>query len=665
MKKRRTSFLLAGALAMITLALYLPSLRNGFTGWDDEVWVLDNPHIRSLDVAFFQWAFFNFYRSNWCPLTWMSHAVDYALWGVSAAGHHVTNIILHALNTLIVVLLVIRLLEVRTRAGNTQGRNHSSDARTFLIAGGVTGILFGLHPVHVESVAWIAERKDVLCGLFFLLSVGAYIGAFGLNEPEPRLGRSNAPFPSKPYLWSLVFFILALLSKPMAVSLPLVLLILDWHPLDRMRTLQQAGRCFREKLPFVGFSAISSIITVLSQRSGGALDLMESTTLSTRLLVAADAIIAYLRKMAWPLDLMPYYPYPEQVSGLSAHYALSVALVILITAACVVVIKKTKLWLAAWGYYVITLLPVLGIVQVGAQSMADRYTYLPSLGPFLIAGLIAQAGVDKIKAAPARNVPAWILMGVIAGVLLIPLAVLTEKQIGIWKNGITLWSSVIEREQAPPPRVFMTRATFLFKNGQFEKAIDDYSRAIESNPAYSEAYHGRGQALKEVGKTLQAIADYSKAIALRPSYYIAYNSRGIALQELGRFTEAIEDYTRAIALKPDDYRIYNNRAVAFSATGRLDKAFEDYSSAIVLDPSSYTTYNNRCMVLQKMGQNLRAIEDCDRAIALNPGFAEAYLNRGNLYLGVGKKDLAEADFQKAAELGGKKDHAAVQRNRLK
>src|ERR1700690_1021853 len=224
MKKRRASFLLAGALAMITLALYLPSLKNGFTGWDDEVWVLDNPYIRSLDIAFFRWAFFSFYLSNWCPLTWISHAIDYALWGVSASGHHATSVILHALNTLIVVLLVIRLLEARRRVRNAQRTNHALDGRTFLIAGGVTGILFGLHPVHVESVAWIAERKDVLCGLFFLLSIWTYVGAFGSYGPELRRDSADAPFPGKLYLWSLVFFMLALLSKPMAVSLPLVLL---------------------------------------------------------------------------------------------------------------------------------------------------------------------------------------------------------------------------------------------------------------------------------------------------------------------------------------------------------------------------------------------------------------------------------------------------------
>ena len=271
--KRTTNikYYLAGFVALVTFLIYLTALRNDFINWDDGPYVYENPHIRSLNAAFFKWAFFDFYESNWHPLTWVSHAVDYAIWGLNPLGHHLTNIILHTINAFIVVFLVIRLLEAWKERTTWNGPPSFLNERAALIAAGTTGLLFGLHPVHVESVAWVAERKDLLCALFFLLSIIAYTKYASGMDKEPVNSNKAPRFFNKNYLAALGLFILALLSKPMAVSLPVVLLVLDWFPFNRIRSGRTLWAAGVEKLPFIALSLVSSIITVLAQKAGGAL----------------------------------------------------------------------------------------------------------------------------------------------------------------------------------------------------------------------------------------------------------------------------------------------------------------------------------------------------------------------------------------------------------
>src|SRR5512139_1367135 len=258
MKRQHLKFLLAVSVSIISFFIYLSALQNQFIHWDDDRYIFENPHIRSLGPAFFKWAFFDFYAGNWHPLTWISHALDYAVWGLSPMGHHLTNNILHAVNTFLVVLLTVRLLEVLKERREAEGAHTFLDDRGISIAGGVTGLLFGLHPLHVESVAWVSERKDLLCALFFLLSIMTY-----MSYVSDRNNRS--------YVLSLVFFILALMSKPMAVSLPIVLLILDWYPFERFGSLDTFRKVLIEKIPFIALSFASAVLTVLAQEKGGAI----------------------------------------------------------------------------------------------------------------------------------------------------------------------------------------------------------------------------------------------------------------------------------------------------------------------------------------------------------------------------------------------------------
>jgi len=607
----------AGLAALLTLIIYLAALQNDFVLWDDDLYVLKNPHIQSLNASFFKWAIFTFHAYNWHPLTWISHALDYAVWGLNPLGHHLTNIIFHAVNTFVVVFLMIRLLETKKEPTMSSGARGFLTERAILMAAGVTGLLFGLHPVHVESVAWVSERKDLLCALFYLLTISMYVRHLSVREHQITQKKIRSFVFTKYYFWACGFFILALLSKPMAVTLPVVLLILDWYPFQRIQSFQTFWQAVGEKIPFFVLSLFSSIITILAQRAGGAIRSTEVIPLPDRVLVGASSLVSYLGKVLWPLDLVPYYPYPRHISILSFEYLSAIVLVIGITAVCIVLARKQKLWLTVWGIYVVTLLPVLGIVQVGDQSMADRYMYLPSLGPFLILGLAAAWIWAKVNRLRRWRLVTKASVAGVAVLVFAALSFLTFKQIGIWKNSIDLWSYVIRKE---PERVPL-------------------------------AYNNRGLAYGNEGLFKEAFEDLSTAIILDSSYDLAYSARGTVFGKMGLYARAIEDYNKAIVLEPGNYLVYNNLGIVYSKTGLYDKAAESFSKAIAIKPDEAEIYFNRGLAYSLQDQDDRALADYNKALELKQDYATAYRNRGDLYQKSGRKDLALADFRKACELG--------------
>jgi tetratricopeptide (TPR) repeat protein len=658
-KRIRYPYALAASVALITSIVYLPALRNGFVGWDDNFYIFDNPFLKTLAPDFVNWAFSTFWTGNWHPLTWISYSLDYAVWGLNPLGYHLTNVILHAVNTLLVTLLALRLLKVsqQTSTDDDLSRALVFD-RTALIAGGVAGLLFGLHPLHVESVAWVSERKDLLCALFFLFGITAYVkyagsrGA-GLRSQESQTGvvaeagRKNTLL-NKHYLFTLGFFVLALLSKPMAVTFPVVLLILDWFPFERIYSLRTFKAAFVEKLPFFVLSLISSVATMFAQNAGEAITPLTALPATTRILVAVKALITYLAKMIWPRDLLPYYLYPNGVSLLSLEYLFAVLLVIGITAACIIAAQKQKFWLAAWGYYVVALIPVLGIVQVGEQSMADRYTYLPSLGPFVIMGLVvARVATKAISSTRGMIVK---LPYAAASVVFIFLSYLTIQQIGIWKDSLNLWSYVIEKEPSAP-RAYDNRGTFFARTGQVDKALADYDKIIVLRPFNPYGYLKRGTLFASTGQVDKALADYEVAIALNPFDFDAYYHRGSVYAGMGQVDKAIADYEKAIALNPSYYEAYFNLGALYGKTGFFDRARGYFDKSIAINPRHAESYNNRGQSYFYTDQLGRALEDFNKAIALKQDYASAYYNRGRLYLRTGNKGLAVSDFRKACELG--------------
>jgi protein O-mannosyl-transferase len=621
-KRQNVKYYLAFSIALITFVLYSSALQNDFIdNWDDNVYVTENTHIRSFDLRLFQWAFFSFLHGNWHPLTVISHAADYAVWGLNPFGHHLTNIALHAANTFLVIILLIKLLEALQQSAVKKSKLWAFlTVRTVFITAGTAGLLFGLHPVHVESVAWVAERKDLLCALFFLLSINTYsIYVQTLRDQSTR--KNTLPYLlNRHYVFTVVFFTLALLSKPMAVTLPVVLLILDWYPFNRIHSVKTFQSALVEKIPFITLSIISSILAILAQGVQGALMPLEDVPLSTRILVGAKALVMYLWKMVWPLNVIPFYSYsPKRVSIGSLDYLSAIILVVACTAVSASIVKRQKLWLAVWGYYVVTLVPVLGIVQVGSQLMADRYTYLPSIGPFLVAGLFAALIAEKVNTIKKRRPIAVVSSVAVALIVLVSLSYLTVKQIAVWKNSITLWSCVIDKQPYPVIFPFKQRIEALHKKGQWSAEIQDYNAVISLDPSDGDAYYNRGVVFHKMGQLDMAEKDYDTAIAKQPFSPEAYNNRGVVFIMFGLFDKAIEDLNHSVAINPQRADVHNSRGFAYMSMHQYEKALKDFNTALTMDPN----------------------------------YVMAYLNRGKLYIRTGQKGLARADFQKACDLGDK------------
>jgi Tfp pilus assembly protein PilF len=600
----------AGLVALLTFICYLPVLQNDFVSLDDYGYVLDNFHIRSLGPAFFAWAFTDLSAGFWHPLTWISYALDYALWGLKPLGYHLTAILIHAGNTFLTFRLTVLLLDAARQSGHCRS---CPDERGASIVAGIVALLFGLHPLHVESVAWISERKDLLCGSFYLLSVIVYLH----GTPTPDARSPEKFYQNRHYLLSLLFFIFALASKTMAVSLPIVLLILDWYPLGRIGTLKSSAVVFLEKLPFVAASFFIAITSIVAQQSIGAMALMSVKPLTTRILVACKAVALYLWKMVVPLHLIPYYPYPHDVSLLSVEYALPVLFVAGTTGAVMFMARQKPLWVTIWGVYLIILLPALGIVQVGVHSMGDRFTYLPSLAPFLLTGL----GVLRVWVWVVET--SWSVKTAVVSLACLcscGLMYLTLQQISVWKNSMVLWNYVIEAGTPFNPLAYNNRGHVYRDRGEFDKAVSDYSVAITQEPAQAEYLVSRGVALCEKGALEQAMADLDRAIVLSPNEYLAYNNRGTVWFRKGETERAIEDFNRAISLKPSEYLAYQNRGTLFENKGEIDKAISDYSTVLTI----------------------------------NPFLAGVYISRGDLSMKIGALDRAARDYLEASKLGDKR-----------
>lgn len=604
-------WLLAAACALIAVAVYLPTLDNGFVNFDDHTYVSKNPHLRSPDIGFIKWAFGSLYPDNWLPLVMLSYGVDFAIWGLDPRGYHLTNALLHGLNVFLVMLLAAGLFKkVIPENGKV------------LIACALVGAVFGLHPLHVESVAWVTERKDVLYALFWLLSLIAYVKFTSAG----KAGRRELY-----YGLCLCCFLLSLMSKPMAVTLPAVLLILDYYPLGR---LASGGRLFKvvlyEKLPFYVLSVAGSVVTIIAQSSGGRDVVTEASALPERLWLAVRALGFYLEKFFLPLGLAPFYPRPVEIRPLDIDCIGSLLAVLFITAVCIRFIKKRPLLMAAWAYFIITLLPTLGIVQVGYQAAADRYMYLPMLGPLMLLG----GGAVWILKRPggSGNVMVYPVLASIA-LLAVVMSLLTVRQVRVWKDSFTLWNHVMRMypEDAQP---YAGRGKAYLDANEHGRALEDFSTAIEldSSPSgkrYSRLYKhyvNRGKTYFALKQNASALMDFETAVRLRPEDDSVYYNRGVAYAALGRLQEAINDYVKAVSLKPDFASAYNNMATAYARKGDYKKAIENFDKAIALSGDRGSYYYNRGLVHEAAGNLRQAKMDYRSAARLGYGKPEGGAN---------------------------------------
>jgi hypothetical protein len=429
-------------IAVLTLIIYLPASQNDFVNWDDDKYVYENEHIRSLDFKFLKWSF-GLHMLNWHPLTSISHAIDYSLWGLNPKGHHLTSIFFHGINTFLLFMLIMYLLTNFRSSEPSFPETDNKIVKSNVATSSIAALLFGLHPMHVESVAWIAERKDVLSTFFVLLSLISY-SKYVLKKENKKTGKERLY-----YISSLIFFILALMSKPMAVTLPFILIILDIYPFQRFSFKERVWTQMKlviEKLPFVFFSIISIILTIIAQLSGGAITSLKTYSVSFRIVTAVRGLSFYLEKMVFPIHLSPFYPLPKNISLLSPEYVFSMILVTSISIFCIWSWKRgRKIYTAIWAYYIVTLLPVIGIVQLGNQAAADRYFYIPSIGPFFLIGLgISTAWKRYYSKERSVFISKKIMVFILISALSL-LSMLTLNQIKVWSNSIALWSYELER----------------------------------------------------------------------------------------------------------------------------------------------------------------------------------------------------------------------------
>jgi tetratricopeptide (TPR) repeat protein len=557
MKNKRLWFI-GVIICLVSVSAYLPALNNNFVNWDDIDYVYENPYLKMPVSDFVVWALGTSRTGYWHPLTWLSLRADYALWGLNPTGYHLTSVLFHGLNTLLVVLL----------AGSLIMRGPPLKKSSVIFGASVAGIIFGLHPFHVESVAWISERKDVLYSFFWLISLLAYMGY-----------ASSSSLRRKVILFLLCFisFSLSLLSKPMAATLPLVLLILDFYPLKRLNGMRDIIKtALLEKLPFFLLSAAVSFTTVIMQKQEGAMNLMEQLSLMKRIAGAVKALGLYLAKIAWPVNLVPFYPLDPDISLFTVQNMLSLLLILAITAVGIKLWRKVPLLIAAWSYFLLTVLPVLGIIQFGSQAMADRYMYLSIAGPIMI---IASLGAVSWQ----KNMKVRYLFVTVFLCFSIFISVLTVKQVSVWKDSVTLWEYVISKGSGTAT-AHMNLGLAYIEDGRADDSIKEYLTAIKADPDDAEVYNNLAIAYSSVGRIDDAIKEFRAAIKINPGSVKVHNNLGIMYARQGRTEDAIKEFLLEIKINPDFYGAHYNLGVAYKSQGRLKEAVMEFQTALRLNP---------------------------------------------------------------------------------
>ena len=582
-------------LAVVTLAVYFPVTAHPFVDYDDGFYVISNDHIKhGLDLETVRWAFTTFDAANWHPLTWLSHVIDWQFYGSDPGGHHITNLLLHLLN-------VVLLFWVLVKATGSSGRS-------FMVAA-----LFALHPLNVETVAWVAERKNLLSMLFFLLALEAY----RRYVEEPGTAR---------YVAIAVCFVLGLMAKPQVITLPFVLLLWDYWPLQRLvgkdqppastNFLPQHDFLFllKEKSPLLALSAADAIITVIAQRTGGAMAEKYYFPFGLRIENAVVSYVKYIGMLFWPVRLAPFYPHPNHLPlwQVAASFLLLVAITIL-----VVVARSKKYLPVGWFWFLGTLIPMIGIVQVGGQAMADRYAYLPFIGLFL---MICWCVADF---AQARHVPRAWLAG-ISALFLLCLALVTYHQLGYWADNMALWSHTAE-VTIPNAIAHDNIASLLMDQGRTEEAMQHFRQAAAIDPADSTSNIEITMYAQRHGRLPEVIEQYNKLLTMTadPSQRSdMLTNRGFAYAGLKDYGRAGDDFLEAVKLNPQKARAWMGLGVLAQRSGDLARAIDDYSQSVKAHPAD-VTYVLLADALQKSGRFSEAQAALEAAKVLSKDLGQA------------------------------------------
>jgi len=636
-------------LALSTLALYWPVTRHEFVNYDDTDYVTQNTYVQAgLSGQGLAWVWRSEVARNWHPVTMLSHMLDCQFFGMKAGRHHLTSLLFHVANALLLFLLLKNMTGAVWRSG-------------------LVAALFALHPLHVESVAWVAERKDVLSTFFLLLTLLVYAGyAEGrrqnaecrMQTPASRITHHaprTSPHAPRYYVLALFFFALGLMSKPMLVTLPFVLLLLDYWPLGRFRLKTQDSRLKTlfplvcEKLPFFALSAASCVVTFLVQQKGGAVLDVSNFPLAARIANALMSYVRYLGKMVWPEHLAALYlrkaPWPAWAAGLAAAFLLAVSV------AAIRLARRRPYLAVGWFWYLGTLVPVIGLVQVGMQSLADRYTYIPLIGIFIV---LAWGGWDL---AGRGRMPAFV-PATAAALALVTCMALTRAQLPYWQNSELLFQRMISANEGNYMAHY-NLGNLYSRQDKLAEAVRQYEAALRAEPNYAEAQNNLGTVLLRQGRFDDAIAHHSAAARIKPEYLYYFNLAN-ALADAGRTGEAIAQYQQALRLNPNSSAAHHNLGLVWQAQGKNAEAMAEFRAALRLQPDYESAVHNLANRLAEAGQLDEAIAHYLAAIQLDPHHAESYNGLGICYAMQGKLPEAERQFRESVRL--KPDNPGAQSN---
>ncbi|HEU0275865.1 MAG TPA: tetratricopeptide repeat protein [Candidatus Udaeobacter sp.] len=615
--QKRPIALICAVLALLTLAVYWRLQQNDFINFDDNVYITENPAVLGgLTWPDVKWAFTTGYTGYPHPLTWLTHQLDYQFYRNWAGGHHLTSVAIHVANTVLLLLFLWR----------TSG---------FVWRSAFVAAVFALHPLHVESVAWIAERKDVLCGFFFFLTLHAYVSY--VKERSPLY-----------YLLALLCFVAGLLSKPMIVTLPFVLLLMDIWPLRRL--LLGANKrnsapsvtvlaLIVEKIPFFVLAILWSVVTLIVQKQGGGLARIETVDTGTRIANAIVSYAFYIWKTFAPQNLALFYPYSRQLPW-SAVLA-SIALLVLISVFCFYRRNTSPFLLVGWLWFLGMLTPVIGLLQAGAQARADRYTYLPQTGLIFA---FTWAISDLAKSWPRQRA----LLAGTAAIALSLLAWRTWERTSIWHDSESVWRNALAATTANYT-AHVQLCDALLKKGRIDEAIAEAEMSLQIHPNGAEGHSNLAIALSRKGDMENALAHLQRAVELKPNRPKLHYNIATALAEKGRLDEAISHYEQEIQIQPEFAEAHNNLGTALLRKGRLDDALDHFEKAIAANPRLAKAYYNAGIVLVAKNRPSEAVDLLQQALQVNPTDADARIELGVAWSQAGRVDLAISAWEKALE----------------
>jgi len=626
-RQNRIKVMIGLLLIIATLIAYWHIENFDFIDVDDELYVTENRQVQNgLTFEGIVWAFTTFHAANWHPVTWLSHMLDFSLYGLNPMGHHWTNLQFHLANSLLLLFVFFKMTGALWRSA-------------FVAA------LFALHPLHVESVAWVAERKDVLSTFFGFLTIGAYYH----YVQRPQILK---------YLLIILLFSLGLMAKPMLVTLPFVLLLLDFWPLEQFssqrtqphkETLQRVLQLVQGKIPLFIAVVVSSVLTFLAQQSQGAVGSLAYFSIRARISNALVSYVRYIGKAIWPQKLSIFYPYPDftpiwQVMG---------AAILIAGASCLAVRYSKRYPYIAVGlfWYLGTLVPVIGLVQVGPQSMADRYTYIPLIGIFII---VAWGAWDLLEKQRWRKE----ILVVSATLILSILTVRTYFQVSHWKNGITVFENAVRVTENNYWAYNNLGTAYGKKN--YDMAILSYNKALNIKPDYTAALFNLGTSFTEKGSFDKAVPYFNKALKIDPKDVDVHNNLGSILFIRGKLDKAALHFNEILKIDPENANAHSNLANVLSAQGKLDEAALSYEQAIKINPDHKDAYYNFGELLLKQGKINEAVAHFAKAIKIDPNYSKAYNYIGVILAQQGEIKKADMFFSKAIQI--KPDYAEAREN---